>query len=423
MEESDVESCAGELLVWPDTASEDEYYMDHRHCALPAPQTRQMSVESSPVSTRIGMWKSFLQELHQPEVVASESATTCAETDSVQSEVPQEQTAEEEEFAALTCPGLAPPKDKTQASHQPNRCRVRRGAARGSIAVPKQIFDGLVTTLMVRNVPEVVCQVDFMAELDRSGFHGKYDFCYVPVQNFMSRKHLGYAFVNFVSTEAARYFACQWQGTHRFGKPKNTRALDVSPASVQGREANIRRASGARICHIKNSKYRPFVATVSKDSRPAPDQGVQENEQRMVKPAESAQTVSLTTEDVPPQASQPRRPRTRRAAVELHERASRESTAAGRGGDTTKGHRPGKATHGATSVTATDTAARPEQVHPGSTTAHRTPNGAADRCVVSLGSWGHPVCCNKPCKFFSKPRGCKDGALCDHCHLCAVRAT
>ncbi|CAE7255269.1 unnamed protein product [Symbiodinium natans] len=36
----------------------------------------------------------------------------------------------------------------------------------------------------------------------------------------------------------------------------------------------------------------------------------------------------------------------------------------------------------------------------------------------SVGSIGHPVSCKPPCKYNSKPKGCKDGLLCDHCHLC-----
>mmetsp|Transcript_127416 Transcript_127416/g.318100 ORF Transcript_127416/g.318100 Transcript_127416/m.318100 type:complete len:292 (-) Transcript_127416:122-997(-) len=36
----------------------------------------------------------------------------------------------------------------------------------------------------------------------------------------------------------------------------------------------------------------------------------------------------------------------------------------------------------------------------------------------STGSLGHPYTCARACKFHTKPRGCKDGALCAHCHLC-----
>jgi len=37
---------------------------------------------------------------------------------------------------------------------------------------------------------------------------------------------------------------------------------------------------------------------------------------------------------------------------------------------------------------------------------------------VSAGSMGHPFTCAQPCKYNRKRRGCKDGALCNHCHLC-----
>eukprot|EP00929_Paragymnodinium_shiwhaense_P087475 TRINITY_DN47642_c0_g1_i1.p1 TRINITY_DN47642_c0_g1~~TRINITY_DN47642_c0_g1_i1.p1 ORF type:complete len:199 (-),score=31.08 TRINITY_DN47642_c0_g1_i1:169-765(-) len=37
---------------------------------------------------------------------------------------------------------------------------------------------------------------------------------------------------------------------------------------------------------------------------------------------------------------------------------------------------------------------------------------------VSVGSAGHPHNCGAPCKYAVKAKGCKDGAHCDHCHLC-----
>jgi len=36
----------------------------------------------------------------------------------------------------------------------------------------------------------------------------------------------------------------------------------------------------------------------------------------------------------------------------------------------------------------------------------------------SLGSIGHPQNCGAACKFAYKPKGCKDGKSCEHCHLC-----
>mmetsp|Transcript_58709 Transcript_58709/g.128947 ORF Transcript_58709/g.128947 Transcript_58709/m.128947 type:complete len:247 (-) Transcript_58709:110-850(-) len=41
----------------------------------------------------------------------------------------------------------------------------------------------------------------------------------------------------------------------------------------------------------------------------------------------------------------------------------------------------------------------------------------------SNGSVGHPFTCAGPCKYFSKPRGCKDGASCNRCHICPWKRT
>eukprot|EP00931_Biecheleriopsis_adriatica_P058768 TRINITY_DN35064_c2_g1_i1.p1 TRINITY_DN35064_c2_g1~~TRINITY_DN35064_c2_g1_i1.p1 ORF type:complete len:331 (-),score=44.87 TRINITY_DN35064_c2_g1_i1:37-1029(-) len=38
--------------------------------------------------------------------------------------------------------------------------------------------------------------------------------------------------------------------------------------------------------------------------------------------------------------------------------------------------------------------------------------------VPSVGSHGHPLNCNEPCKYSGKPKGCKDGKHCSRCHLC-----
>jgi hypothetical protein len=45
----------------------------------------------------------------------------------------------------------------------------------------------------------------------------------------------------------------------------------------------------------------------------------------------------------------------------------------------------------------------------------------AERNESSEGCVGHPHSCAAPCKYFSKPRGCKDGDACKHCHMCDWR--
>mmetsp|Transcript_78953 Transcript_78953/g.205240 ORF Transcript_78953/g.205240 Transcript_78953/m.205240 type:complete len:255 (-) Transcript_78953:423-1187(-) len=46
--------------------------------------------------------------------------------------------------------------------------------------------------------------------------------------------------------------------------------------------------------------------------------------------------------------------------------------------------------------------------------------GLPDGCP-SKGSVGHPFTCAEFCKYAKKARGCKDGAACDHCHLCTKK--
>eukprot|EP00931_Biecheleriopsis_adriatica_P104124 TRINITY_DN7885_c0_g1_i1.p1 TRINITY_DN7885_c0_g1~~TRINITY_DN7885_c0_g1_i1.p1 ORF type:complete len:353 (+),score=36.73 TRINITY_DN7885_c0_g1_i1:77-1135(+) len=49
---------------------------------------------------------------------------------------------------------------------------------------------------------------------------------------------------------------------------------------------------------------------------------------------------------------------------------------------------------------------------------HPPPGLELEANPPSLGSIGHPRTCGAACKFAHKPKGCKDGALCSHCHLC-----
>eukprot|EP00928_Gymnodinium_smaydae_P080426 TRINITY_DN6411_c0_g3_i1.p1 TRINITY_DN6411_c0_g3~~TRINITY_DN6411_c0_g3_i1.p1 ORF type:complete len:320 (-),score=47.43 TRINITY_DN6411_c0_g3_i1:184-1143(-) len=46
---------------------------------------------------------------------------------------------------------------------------------------------------------------------------------------------------------------------------------------------------------------------------------------------------------------------------------------------------------------------------------------AEEAKAISVGSRGHPTECADPCKYFSKGRGCKDGAACNRCHVCPWR--
>eukprot|EP00929_Paragymnodinium_shiwhaense_P086042 TRINITY_DN4651_c0_g1_i2.p1 TRINITY_DN4651_c0_g1~~TRINITY_DN4651_c0_g1_i2.p1 ORF type:complete len:440 (+),score=84.38 TRINITY_DN4651_c0_g1_i2:76-1395(+) len=113
-----------------------------------------------------------------------------------------------------------------------------------------------ITTLMVRNLPTDLAQKALLQELDDSGFDGLYDFCYLP-RAFNSGENHGYAFVNFTSPAAAGLLVGAWHRQVRFG---NNRPLNLSPAVLQGKDANVRKWCNIRLKRIRNRDFRPFVS-------------------------------------------------------------------------------------------------------------------------------------------------------------------
>merc|ERR1719382_690789 len=100
------------------------------------------------------------------------------------------------------------------------------------------------TTMMVRNLPPALKQQEFVRELDDSGFEGDYDICYLP-RDFSSKQCKGYAFLNFRSSADASRFRSAWHGASRFGC--QDALLNVSPARIQGYEANAAQAASAHV--------------------------------------------------------------------------------------------------------------------------------------------------------------------------------
>lgn len=115
-----------------------------------------------------------------------------------------------------------------------------------------------VTTLMIRNLPQWIKQGALLAELDRSGFLGTYDFCYMPC-SFENGEGKGYAFVNFTDTANATELTRAWHRTRRFGMRPNDLALSLSPAVVQGLENNVAKWSTPRLSRVRNPDLRPFI--------------------------------------------------------------------------------------------------------------------------------------------------------------------
>lgn len=93
------------------------------------------------------------------------------------------------------------------------------------------------TTAMLRNIANRCTQEELMRDMNSAGLEGQYDFFYLPI-DFKTKRNLGYAFVNFTSVDATRCFFRRFDNQH-FERHKTQKVLKVSPALVQGFEANI----------------------------------------------------------------------------------------------------------------------------------------------------------------------------------------
>ncbi|CAK0880554.1 unnamed protein product [Prorocentrum cordatum] len=121
-----------------------------------------------------------------------------------------------------------------------------------------------ITTVMVRNLPARCTQGEVVGELDRSGFEGCYDFCYMPC-DFDSGQNNGYVFVNFKTPAVTRSFKETWHGRSRFPNHPDSRSLQVTAAHIQGYEANIAMLQTAGV--IRNPNFRRLVISKSDPDR------------------------------------------------------------------------------------------------------------------------------------------------------------
>jgi hypothetical protein len=108
--------------------------------------------------------------------------------------------------------------------------------------------DQTVTTVMVRNLHNCLSQRELLDDLEVHGFGSALDFLYLPIDT-ETNGNRGYAFINFVHPDFATQFKQQFEDG-QLGEKKHSKSgkfIKVSPATLQGFEANYAHYSTARV--------------------------------------------------------------------------------------------------------------------------------------------------------------------------------
>jgi hypothetical protein len=104
------------------------------------------------------------------------------------------------------------------------------------------------TSVMLRHLPRDLSRDELLELLDGKGFHGKYDFVYVPM-HFLEQANLGYAFVNLTSAEDVPAFWKTFDGLRKWPK-LGTKVLRVGWSNPhQGVEAHVERYRNSPVMH------------------------------------------------------------------------------------------------------------------------------------------------------------------------------
>jgi len=152
------------------------------------------------------------------------------------------------------------PRDRALLRHDDYQHRFVPKSVDFASEYSKRSSSQRVTTLMIRNIPNLYNQRDFVKELGDLGFGvDSFDFLYLPVDNG-TRSNVGYAFVNFV-TEVLAEKCMRTLQNYRFKRHRRLsgKIAAVSVAHIQGLEANLAHYEKAAVIKVKNKQRRPLV--------------------------------------------------------------------------------------------------------------------------------------------------------------------
>eukprot|EP00747_Dinoflagellata_sp_TGD_P198465 gnl/TRDRNA2_/TRDRNA2_71522_c0_seq1.p1 gnl/TRDRNA2_/TRDRNA2_71522_c0~~gnl/TRDRNA2_/TRDRNA2_71522_c0_seq1.p1 ORF type:complete len:446 (-),score=89.88 gnl/TRDRNA2_/TRDRNA2_71522_c0_seq1:64-1401(-) len=147
----------------------------------------------------------------------------------------------------------------TRVSHKQGHATVPKRTDLGKKYGDPQQDDIEITTIMIRNIPNLYTRNMLMDELDSLGFYGEYDFIYLPMDK-STTWNIGYAFVNFVAPEVAarcrkklnNYIFC------KFENPSG-KVAQCSVAHIQGLKKNVDHYSHTAVQCARMKEHRPMV--------------------------------------------------------------------------------------------------------------------------------------------------------------------
>eukprot|EP00928_Gymnodinium_smaydae_P073574 TRINITY_DN56765_c0_g1_i1.p1 TRINITY_DN56765_c0_g1~~TRINITY_DN56765_c0_g1_i1.p1 ORF type:complete len:254 (-),score=40.31 TRINITY_DN56765_c0_g1_i1:655-1416(-) len=108
------------------------------------------------------------------------------------------------------------------------------------------------TTLMIRNLRSAISTIELKKAIDDRGFSDLYDIIYVPFRVGSESNNLGFAFVNFLSEEAAKNFTRVWHACGNDG-------VSITFANIQGRDENIKMMKKKKLHRIQDPRLKPFI--------------------------------------------------------------------------------------------------------------------------------------------------------------------
>mmetsp|Transcript_61649 Transcript_61649/g.177449 ORF Transcript_61649/g.177449 Transcript_61649/m.177449 type:complete len:495 (+) Transcript_61649:99-1583(+) len=183
----------------------------------------------------------------------------------------QQQQAHHDNQQAILQPQQQPQSQPQQQQRSPpcGRPQTQQHHARHQ---QRPSFDGSSstppwTTVIMRNLPNGYTRPMLLRLLDQTGFAGRYDFVYLPI-DFKTEVGLGFAFVDFVTSGDAELARQRLSGFREWAIP-SAKVLEVgwSSAEQQGLAANVERYRNSSVMHESvPEEFRPLKLV---EGRPA----------------------------------------------------------------------------------------------------------------------------------------------------------